>query len=222
MITVVVPARNAARTIGACVQALKNQDYGSDSFEIIVVDDGSDDDTARLAREAGACVITQEHGGAAVARNTGIWLGSGELVCFTDADCEPLSNWLTEISAPFADPEVVGCKGTYVTRQRELVARFVQLEYEDKYDLLKQQQVIDFVDTYSAAYRRDVLLANGGFDGRVQYVEDQELSFRLAARGYRMVFQPGAAVYHHHANTIRGYASKKLHIGYWKSQIVRR
>lgn len=222
MITVVVPARNAARTIGACIQALKNQDYGSGSFEIIVVDDGSDDDTARLARKAGACVITQEHGGAAVARNTGIWQGSGDLVCFTDADCEPLSNWLTEISAPFADPEVAGCKGTYVTRQRELVARFVQLEYEDKYDLLKQQQAIDFIDTYSAAYRRDVLLANGGFDGRMQFLEDQELSFRLAARGYRMVFQPGAAVFHHHASTIRVYACKKFEIGRWKSQIVRR
>ena len=53
-----------------------------------------------------------------------------------------------------------------------------------------------------AAYRRDVLLTNGGFDERFDYLEDQELSFRLAARGYRMVFQPAAVVDHQHSATL--------------------
>jgi hypothetical protein len=103
-----------------------------------------------------------------------------------------------------------------------LVARFVQLEYEDKYDHLRPQPTIDFIDTYSCAYRRAVLLANGGFDERIQYVEDQELSFRLAAQGCRMVFQESAVVEHRHSATLRAYLRKKANIGYWKMQILRR
>ena len=220
-LAVVVPAYNAADTITGCVAALRGQRYDG-PFEIIVVDDGSTDATAALARAAGATVITTSHGRASAARNAGLRAAQGDIVCFTDADCAPYSNWLHEVSTPLADPLVVGCKGTYATRQRALVARFVQLEYEDKYDRLRPQTTIDFIDTYSCAYRRAVLLANGGFDERIQFVEDQELSFRLAAQGCRMVFQETAVVEHRHSATWRAYLRKKANIGYWKMQIVRR
>ncbi|MCI0395412.1 MAG: sugar transferase [Chloroflexi bacterium] len=222
MISVVIPAHNAARTIGDCVQAICRQTLGSDQYEIIVVDDGSSDETARLAAAAGATVIRQARSRPAAARNTGIQAARGEIVCFTDADCFPRPDWLVEIATPFANPDIVGGKGTYATHQPELVARFVQIEYEDKYDRLRKQRRIDFIDTYSAAYRRSVLLANDGFDENFPYLEDQELSFRLAARGYEMVFQPSAVVYHLHSQTIPGYFRKKFTIGYWKAQVVRR
>ena len=61
--------------------------------------------------------------------------------------------------------------------------RFVQLEYESRYQIMERLRYIDFVDTYSAGYRRDVLLRHGGFDERLRFVEDQELSFRLARSG---------------------------------------
>ena len=67
-----------------------------------------------------------------------------------------------------------------------------------------------------------MLLANGGFDERIQYVEDQELSFRLAAQGCRLVFQESAVVEHRHSATLRAYLRKKSNIGYWKMQIIRR
>ncbi len=221
LLSVVVPAYNAAGTITGCVAALRGQNYDG-PVEIIVVDDGSTDDTAALARAAGATVITMPRGRPAAARNTGARAASAAIVCFTDADCVPHPNWLCEISAPMNDPAVVATKGTYSTRQRALVARFVQLEYEDKYDRLRPQATIDFIDTYSCAYRRDVLLGNGGFDERFHYLEDQELSFRLAARGYRMVFSEAAVVEHRHSPTLRAYLSKKATIGYWKAQVVRR
>lgn len=221
LISVVIPAYNAEATIAACVNALQGQDYEG-QYEIIVVDDGSTDGTGRAARAAGATVIGARRARPAAARNAGIRVARGAIVCCTDADCAPRPDWLSQITAPFANPDVAACKGSYATRQREIVARFVQLEYEDKYDLLRPQESIDFIDTYSAAYRRAVMLANGGFDERFDYLEDQELSFRLAARGCRMVFQEAAVVDHLHSATLRAYLRKKVIIGYWKAQVVRR
>jgi cellulose synthase/poly-beta-1,6-N-acetylglucosamine synthase-like glycosyltransferase len=221
LVSVVIPAYNAEATIAVCVNALQGQAYGG-SYEIIVVDDGSTDGTAQAARRAGAKVISARRGRPAAARNAGICAARGGIVCCTDADCAPHSDWLRQIAAPFEDPDVAACKGSYATSQRELVARFVQLEYEDKYDLLRTQESIDFIDTYSAAYRRDILLANGGFDERFDYLEDQELSFRLAAQGHRMVFQEAAVVDHLHNATLSAYTRKKAIIGYWKAQVVRR
>jgi glycosyltransferase involved in cell wall biosynthesis len=221
LLSVVVPAYNAAATIGDCIAALRRQTVDG-PVELIVVDDGSSDDTAALARAAGAMVLSAPHGHAAAARNVGLRAARGALICFTDADCAPHPDWLSQISRPFADPDVIGCKGTYATRQRQLVARFVQLEYEDKYDRLRPQATIDFIDTYSCAYRRAVLLANGGFDESIRYVEDQELSFRLAARGYKMVFQESAVVDHLHSATLPAYLRKKANIGLWKMRIIRR
>ena len=220
-LAVVVPAYNAADTITDCVTALRQQLYDG-PVTILVVDDGSTDDTAALARAAGATVITTPRGRPAAARNAGARAATADILCFTDADCVPRPDWLSEISAPLADPAVVAAKGIYATRQRSLVARFVQLEYEDKYDRLRPQPTIDFIDTYACAYRRNVLLGNDGFDERFHYLEDQELSFRLAARGYRMVFRPAAVVEHRHSATLRAYLRKKATIGYWKVQVVRR
>lgn len=225
--SVVIPARDAGHMISDCLRAIFDDKVsgfrpGID-YEVIVVDNGSSDDTAAVAAAEGARVVTQPKRGAAAARNAGIGVARGDIICVTDADCRPEAGWLAQVSEPLrADPAIGACKGTYLSEQRQLVARFVQLEYEDKYDLLEGQESIDFIDTYSASYRRELLEASGGFDENVFYVEDQELSFRLAAMGSRMVFQPGAVVYHRHADSVRSYARKKFFIGYWKAKVVGR
>jgi glycosyltransferase involved in cell wall biosynthesis len=133
--SVIVPAYQAEGTIGACVRALNAQTLPRDRYEIIVVDDDSTDRTANVAREAGADrVLTVPHGGPAAARNAGVDAARGEIVLFTDADCEPSPEWLERMVAPLADPGVTGAKGTYRTRQRALMARLVQLEYEFRYE----------------------------------------------------------------------------------------
>ncbi len=224
-VSVIIPAYNAAVTLEPCLAALLAQSYPRDGYEIIVADDGSTDNTADLAaRFSEVRLIRSEHHGAAAARNRGARAASGELLLFTDADCEPTARWIETLCAAFTDPRVVGAKGTYRTRQRELIARFVQLEYEEKYARMRRAATIDFIDTYSAAYRRDVFLANHGFDESfpTASVEDQEFSFRLAEQGHAMVFAPDAVVYHQHAATLGAYARRKFRIGYWKVLVHRR
>jgi lipopolysaccharide/colanic/teichoic acid biosynthesis glycosyltransferase/glycosyltransferase involved in cell wall biosynthesis len=222
-VSVIVPAYNAAYTLEACLKALANQTYPHDQYEVIVVDDGSTDETASLAKSAGARLIHQQNQGPAVARNRGVEAANGDYVLFTDADCAPAPDWIERTIDVFLDPNVVGAKGVYRTHQKELMSRFVQCEYEDKYDRLARQTQIDFIDTYAAAYRRYQFLENGGFDPIFPRasVEDQEFSFRLAQKGYRMVFIPTAIVYHRHDRTLGEYARRKYNIGYWKALLIR-
>ena len=232
MISVIVPAFNAAATIDLCLDALAHQTVSPDSHEVLVVDDGSGDDTrARVEARPDVRLLSQAHAGPAAARNLGVQHARGEIVLFTDADCAPAPDWIEQMSASLqAKPAtgaapITGVKGAYWTRQRQLVARFVQAEYEEKYRRMARQETIDFVDTYSAGYRRDVFVATGGFETSfpVDSVEDQEFSFRLARRGYRMVFVPQARVYHlGHPTTLAAYWRRKFKIGYWKVAVVRR
>lgn len=223
--SVVIPAYQAEETIGPCVQALSQQTVPRDRYEIIVVDDGSTDRTAEVARQAGADrVLTIPHGGPSAARNAGVEAAQGEIVLFTDADCEPWPDWLERMTAPFADPEVMGAKGVYRTRQRSLIARLVQLEYEFRYERMARLPSIDFIDTYAAAYRRDLFLRYGGFatDIPIPSVEDIDLSFRLAQAGYRLVFVPDARVWHTHPATLRAYLARKIRYGFWRGLLYLR
>jgi lipopolysaccharide/colanic/teichoic acid biosynthesis glycosyltransferase/GT2 family glycosyltransferase len=226
-----VPAYNAGAVLPRCLSALAKQDYPADCYEVIVVDDGSADETAAVARAAGARVICQANAGPAAARNAGAAAAQGELLLFTDADCAPEPGWITALVAPFHPPDqraaavagaVAGAKGAYLTEQTGIVPRFTQLEYEDRYDRMIGAESIDFIDTYSAAYRRAVFLANHGFDTifPTASVEDQEFSFRLAEKGYRLVFVPQARVTHLHNPTLAAYIRRKFLIGYWKALLT--
>jgi glycosyltransferase involved in cell wall biosynthesis len=218
-VSVIVPAYNAAATLDACLDALSQQTVGADAYEVIVVDDGSTDGSAAIAQRHGVTVLRLAHSGAAAARNEGARRARGRILLFTDADCEPLEAWIERMVAPFADAEVAGVKGAYCTRQRSLVARFAQAEYEEKYRRLARMEQIDFVDTYAAAYRRDLFWALGGFDPHFLLDEDQEFSFRVAKTGAKLVFAPDALVYHHHQETAWGYARRKLGLGRWKVEV---
>jgi cellulose synthase/poly-beta-1,6-N-acetylglucosamine synthase-like glycosyltransferase len=217
-VSVIIPACNAAPTIGQCLEAVGSQSYSAD--EVIVVDDGSTDDTAGVAETFGVRVIRQPNQGPGAARNRGAAEAEGDVLMFTDADCAPAPDWVERMMAGFGSPDVAGAKGTYETRQRGLVPRFVQLEYESRYDRMAGQESIDFVDTYSAGYRRGVFDESGGFDEALRMDQDQELSFRLAEAGERLVFVPEARVYHVHDRTVQEYVRRKFRIGYWKVQVV--
>jgi lipopolysaccharide/colanic/teichoic acid biosynthesis glycosyltransferase len=214
-VAVIITARRPGADLGKCVAALQQGTVAACAIYAV-----GDIDGGTTADFPDVTVIP--HQNPVAGRNKAIEASSAEIVCFLDADCVPAVDWMAQICAPFSDSEVVGCKGVYATHKRGLIPRFVQLEYEDKYNQLATQSQIDFIDTYSAAYRRDLLLANGGFDERFAFLEDQELSFRLAARGYKLVFRPNARVYLEHVYSLPEYLTNKFQIGFWKAQVVRR
>ncbi len=226
--TVIIPVYNGERSILRCLDALVQQTIPVDQFEVIVVDDGSTDATLALVETWLSThallhwrVIHQPNAGPASARNTGAAAAKSDLLLFTDGDCAPVPHWAESLLAVFQTAQIAGAKGTYLTDQRQLVPRFVQSEYEDRYDRMAGQDRIDFIDTYSAAYRRSIFLENGGFDPLLKINEDQELSFRLAAKGYHLVFVPTAQVRHIHDESIADYFHRKFSIGFWKSLLTR-
>ena len=228
--SVVVPVYNGETVIERCLDALGCQSVPGHRYEIIVVDDGSRDATPAVITAWAAChpdaqvrLLRQQNAGPAAARNHGAREARSPLVLFTDGDCAPTRTWVEAMAAPFVDDGVVGAKGTYVTEQSALIPRFVQAEYEDRYDRMRGQPQIDFIDTYSAAYRRDIFLENGGFDPifTTASVEDQEFSFRLAQKGYRLVFAPDATVSHLHDSDLGEYFRRKYYIGFWKALLIR-
>ncbi len=228
LVSVVIPARNAASTLGACLAGLRAEGIPGWNAELLIVNDASTDGTRTVASEPGVQVLEGEGRGPAAARNLGIRYAKGEVVVFLDADTVPQPGWFQTLLGPFDDPAVVGVKGRYRSEQRGLVARFAQLEFEAKYKRLERQSrtegSVDFIDTGNAAYRRDALVTVGGFDESfpAQSAEDVDLAFRLAARGAKFVFAPQASVLHWHAESLAALLTKKARYGYFRVRVYRR
>lgn len=218
--SVIVPVFNGEATIGECLDALMSQDLPRREYEVIVVDDGSTDATASVVAGYDVTYISQSNKGPATARNLGVSNAQGDIVVFTDADCVPEANWLREMVSPLVrDSDVSAVKGAYRTRQKQFAARFAQAEFEERFRLLSRRRSIDFVDSYSAAFRKTVFEEVGGFNPRYPKAnnEDVELSFLVAQRNHKMVFNPDAIVYHTHPESILKYARVKFWRAYWRT-----
>lgn len=223
-VSIIIPTFNGVARIGACLNALLNQKIPL-AAEILVVNDGSNDGTEYIVGNfPGIRLVNQANTGPAAARNRGVYESKGEIVIFTDDDCVPAPDWLKEMTAPFEDANVAGVKGIYRTRQKQLIARFIQIEYEDRYRRMAKFPSIDFIDTYSAAFRRKDFLDVGGFDTKfpVACAEDADLSYRMSSRKWEMRFAPRAIVYHTHPVTLWQYLKKKYKFAYWRVLATRK
>lgn len=223
-ISVVIPAYNAGMTLAACLDALFHQTVSAEQYEVIVVDDGSSDNTSEVARRFPVRYFFQTNRGPATARNQGANEAEGDILLFTDSDCVPAPDWVEQMTKPFEDASVAAVKGAYRTRQRSFAARFAQIEFEDRYDRLRSAGTIDLIGTYSAGFRKEVFLRMGGFDRAFPSAnnEDVDFSYRLSSAGYRMIFNPEAIVHHDHAATIGEYLRVKFWRAYWRMYVYRR
>lgn len=196
-VAVVIPAYNAARTIGDTLRALQQQKI-AERPEIIVVDNGSSDDTARVAGEHGARVLTESRRGPSAARNRGLYATTAHVVAHLDADTVPSRRWLAELSAPFADMATVIVAGnTQCYPPATAAERYVAAA--GLYDTPRAigRTPFPFVPSLNMAVRREAALAIGGWAEDMPTGEDVDFSHRiLKAYAATIVYAPGALLYH--------------------------
>ncbi len=224
--SVVIPMYNAEKSIGKTIKSLLGQNYPKSKYDIIVVDDGSTDGSVEVVKKCkGVKLILQKHAGPAVARNRGVRHSEGGILLFTDADCIASKNWIRNMTEPFKNEKVVAVAGTYKTaNSKNVISRFIGYEIKARHDAMTKQHSIDFVGTFSAAYRRKVFLEFGGFDENFQRAsgEDTDLSFQISKANGLIVFKPDAYVYHHHPETLMTMLRKKFWMGYWRVPLYKK
>jgi glycosyltransferase involved in cell wall biosynthesis len=205
LVSVVVPARNAAATLERCLRSLLDLDYPRDRFEIIVADNGSTDGSRSILDRFGGQVrvVEQPRPGPAAARNAGIRAAEGTVIALTDADCQVDRQWLRELIPPLADSGV-GIVGGKVKAMPPVnrVRRFGEIIHDHERAI--EEFHPPYVATANWGCRRSVLFEEGLFDETLLRGSDAELALRIGNRGYRLVYRPTAIVYHPHQETLWG------------------
>jgi glycosyltransferase involved in cell wall biosynthesis len=221
LISVVIPAFNAEATISKVVEAVRGQDL-SEELEVIVVDDGSTDQTAAKARQSGAVVVRQESRGPAGARNTGWRTAHGMTVLFTDSDCRPHRDWARKLLAGFTDPEVAAVAGSYgIWNPQSWLARHIHAEIMDRHAGMPSS--IRAFGSYNVAIRKEVLEKLDGFDDNYPRAsgEDNDLSYRILEAGFTIAFRREALVDHLHQESIVPYLREQARHGYYRMLLYR-
>jgi len=217
--SVIIPAYNCEKTLESCLKSALNQSLPKHEYELILVNDGSTDNTRKIAENYPIRIIH------ASARNIGAARTKADILLFTDSDCELDFNFIERIIAPIEqNTEIVGVQGSYKTKQKPFVAQYGQIEIETRYKKMAKKKYTDFIGTYAAAYRKDVFLKYGGFDTGFPLAsgEDAEFSYKLHKNGYKMVFEPEAFVYHRHPDRLSKYLKSKFYRGYWRIRLYKK
>ena len=200
-----IPVLNGEHTIGDCIDSLLELRYPAEKLELLVVDNGSRDGTARVLKNYGDRIVRLEEAtrGPGAARNAGLRGARGEVVAFTDADCRVDPDWLMEVVAPLDDPRVGIAGGTIrAIPPAGDIERFGELIHDHRQAIEVFQP--PYAITMNWASRRAVLEELGGFDERFRRCEDVDLSYRITQAGYTLAFAPDAVVYHHNEENLAG------------------
>lgn len=218
MISIVIPTYNSEKTIGEVLDALfKEIKRYRKKVEVIVVDDGSKDNTLKIVEKYPVRLFKQKHKGPAAARNLGVKKARGNIVIFLDSDCKVSKNWLKKILEPFKDKRVAGVGVKYKTWNRgSWVGRFVGYEIGQRQERMKKET--DYLASYSTAYRKEVLKKVKGFDTRFRMAaaEDNDLSYRIVKEGYKLIFLKNSFVWHKHPESLRVYFKKQFYQALWR------
>ena len=201
-VTVVIPARDVASTLGPCVESLLAQTYPRELTEIIVVDNDSSDATARVAaRYPVICVVEKTRTGAA-ARNRGVSNASGDVLAFIDADCVASPGWIAELVPPPEDRRIGATVGSIDdAAPRSICEEFVA---RVRPYARPQPKGIKTVLTGNVAVRRNTFDECGGFDEALPTAADVDFGWRIQQLGLLIVEASEARVAHRHRSTFRG------------------
>ena len=225
-VSIIIPVYNAEKTLESVIEACLSQDYPKSSLEIIIVDDGSVDGSSEIAKRYanhGLRYIYQENSGPAKARNSGWKASSGEIICFTDADCLPEREWVSKLVASYGSQEIGGVGGSYgIVNGDKLLSACIHEEISERH--LKMPEVVNYLGSFNLSYRRRVLEEVGGFDESFKHAsgEDNDLSYRVIQKGYTLIFNKDAKVAHHYPERLIKYLKQQLVHGYWRVKLHRK
>lgn len=205
--SVIIPAKNEAANIGRCLDSINQVTWGKDSYEVIVVDNGSSDQTAEIARQKGAVVFVRPELTISGLRNLGAGRASGDLLAFIDADCTVTPSWLKNASnystckevACFGSPPIVPEDATWVQKAWFTVRK--------KKDGICET---DWLESMNMFVRREAFAASGGFNESLITCEDYDLSMRLKKYGSIVSDSSIVALHHGEAATVGHFFRKEL------------
>jgi len=188
-VSVVIPAYNEERFLSLCLESIRKQDYAA-GYEVIVVDNASTDNTARIAFDWGARVVYESRRSPACARQKGADVATGDIIAFIDADTQAPACWLSTLVSRFIrEPKTVVISGPYAYFDAGKFARIAS-HIGNFLSIITDHLFRKVVSKGSAvwgsnfAVRRSALQEVGGFDTRIRfYGEEYELSLRLEKVG---------------------------------------
>ena len=217
-ITVVVCSYNGSATIADCLAGLQQLEYPD--YDVIVINDGSTDATARIARSFGVRVISTPNHGLSAARNLGLMASRGEIVAYTDDDARPDPHWLTYLADAFLHSAHVGIGGPNIAPPGDgPIADCVANAPGGPVHVLLADRVAEHVPGCNMAFRREALEALGGFDPRFRAAgDDVDICWRVQDSGGTLGFHPGAMVWHHRRNSLRAYWRQQ--VGYGRAEAL--
>lgn len=201
LVTLVVPAFNEGLVIQPAVRSLLVLDYPN--YEIIVIDDGSTDDTyekamvvARESRDVPVRVVTKRNGGKAQALNTGMSLARGEFILNMDGDTKLSGNTLRVCIRHFENPRIGAVAGNVKVLNRENIwSRIQALEYVEGLAMARKAQsfmrTVNIIPGPLGMFRKSVLQQVGGYDHDT-FAEDCDLTLKLLMRGWHIAYEPNA------------------------------
>jgi len=212
-ISVVIPAYNAARTLPGCLASVAAQTVPP--HETVLVDDGSTDSTASIARDAGVVVVPcGSNEGPAAARNRGVGAASGDVVLFLDSDVVIPPGLLEGIRGILErDPCIAAVQTVYspVCPASDAVSRYQNFYYYRALTAVRGDRVATFA-TWCAAVRKSIFLEAGGFNTSIPEptVEDEELGYTIADMGGTILLDRSLQVTHLACYTLRQFVARRF------------
>jgi poly-beta-1,6-N-acetyl-D-glucosamine synthase len=203
-VTIIIPVYNEGPVIAAALESVLAMRYPR--YDVVVVDDGSTDDTLAIASRFAGCaggvtvrVVHKANGGKASALNTGIALASTPFVLCMDGDSRLHPDTLHHAMRHFADGNVAAVAGNVKVANRDNVwSRLQALEYVEGLNMARRAQgflrVVNIVPGPIGVFRRDVLLRLGGYDSDT-FAEDADLTLKLLTGGWHVVYEERAIAY---------------------------
>jgi glycosyltransferase involved in cell wall biosynthesis len=210
LVSVVIPTRNRPRAIESCLAALAAQTLPPGSFEVFVVDDGSEPplalDPARWPKNFDLKLLRQQNTGPAGARDHGVAKARGEFLAFTDDDCLPSPTWLQELVSALRDhPAALVGGSTFNGLKNDILAETSQFILEMVYEYFNSDSKnAYFFASNNIAVMRDNYISSGGFDAEFDLpaAEDREFCDRWRMLHRPLIWNQSAIVEHRHAQNI--------------------